>query len=133
MYLIDTNTCIYSIKGQNASLNQHLFTISPDDIFVSSVTVGELFYGAAKSRWDSRTRETLNGFLANFNILPFDETDAILFGQIRAHLELAGTPIGTYDLMIAAQGICRGLTVVTHNVKEFSRVPGISLEDWAEG
>lgn len=133
MYLIDTNICIYSIKGQNASLNQHLLTISPDDIFVSSVAVGELFYGAAKSRWGNRTRETLNAFLANFHILPFDEKDAILFGKIRADLESAGTPIGAYDLMIAAQGISRGLMVVTHNVREFSRVPGISLEDWMVG
>ena len=133
MYLIDTNICIYSIKGQIASLNQHLFTISPDDIFVSSVTVGELFYGAAKSRWGGRTRETLNGFLANFHILPFDENDAILLGRIRANLESAGTPIGAYDLMIAAQGVSKGLTVVTHNVREFSRVPGICLEDWMVG
>ena len=58
MYLIDTNICIYAIKGQNAGLNRHLFTTSPDDIFVSTVTVGELFYGAAKSRWGNRTRET---------------------------------------------------------------------------
>ncbi|MBQ9697988.1 MAG: type II toxin-antitoxin system VapC family toxin [Acidaminococcaceae bacterium] len=132
MYLLDTNICIYAINGRHPRLSQRLLTIHPNDIYISSVTVGELVYGAAKSWWGSRTRQIMYAFLANFTIIPFTEKDAVIFGRCRAGLTAAGTPIGAYDLMIAAQGISRNLTVVTHNMKEFSRVPGIVLEDWIE-
>ena len=99
-------------------------------IAVSSITVGELEYGAAKSKWGERTRHTLYAFLSNYSILPFDNTDAICFGNLRAALALAGTPIGAYDVVIAAQGLAKGLIVVTHNTGEFSRVPKLNLEDW---
>ena len=94
--------------------------------------MGELEYGAVKSRWGERTRQIMAAFLSNFTVLPFSEADAIVFGRIRAGLVKQGTPIGAYDVMIAAQGISRKLTVVTHNTGEFSRVPGLSLEDWLE-
>lgn len=132
MYLLDTNICIYAINGKHPGLNRRLLTVHPNDIYISSVTVGELEYGAAKSRWGSRTRQIMYAFLANFTILPFTEKDAVLFGRLRAELAAAGTPIGAYDLMIAAQGRSGNLTVVTHNIREFSRVPGIVLEDWIE-
>ena len=130
MYLLDTNICIYAMKGTYLAVGQKLLSIEPDKIFVSSVTVGELEYGAAKSRWGARTREVMRSFLANYEILPFDENDAIHFGRFRAALTISGTPIGAYDVMIAAQGVARGLTVVTHNIGEFSRVPGLQWEDW---
>lgn len=130
MYLLDTNICIYAINGRYPKLSNQLLQIHPDDICVSSITVGELEYGAAKSRWGDRTRQIMHAFLSNFEILPFNEKDAILFGQLRAQLALLGTPIGAYDVMIGAQGVARNLTVVTHNTKEFSRIPGIVLEDW---
>ena len=132
MYLLDTNICIYAMNGRHPNLNEHLLSISPDRIFVSSITVGELEYGAAKSHWGERTRELMHAFLANFTILPFTEEDAVLFGHFRAHLAASGTPIGAYDVMIAAQGVARNLTVVTHNTGEFSRIPDIRLEDWAQ-
>lgn len=132
MYLLDTNICIYAINGKHPRLSRRLLTVHPNDIFISSVTVGELEYGAAKSRWGSRTRQIMYAFLANFTILPFTEKDAVLFGRLRAELAAAGTPIGAYDLMIAAQGLSGNVTVVTHNIREFSRVPGIVLEDWTE-
>ena len=132
MYLLDTNICIYAINGQHPRLTEHLLTVHPDEILVSSVTVGELEYGAAKSRWGERTREVMHAFLANFSTLPFTEEDALLFGKLRALLEAEGTPIGVLDVMIGAQGIANELTVVTHNTKEFQRLPGIVLEDWAE-
>lgn len=132
MYLLDTNICIYAINGRHPKLNECLLSISPDDIAVSSITVGELEYGAAKSKWGDRTRHIMNAFLANFSILPFTAEDAVLFGRLRAELAIAGTPIGAYDVMIAAQGIARKLTVITHNTKEFSRIPRIQFEDWIE-
>ena len=76
--------------------------------------------------------DTVHAFLANFTILPFAEDDAVLFGRFRAQLAASGTPIGAYDVMIAAQGVAHNLTVVTHNTDEFSRIPGIRLEDWAK-
>ena len=131
MYLLDTNICIYAMKNTYPSLSQKLFRIPPSEVFVSSITVGELEYGSSKSRWGERSRTVMNLFLSAYTILPFDRDDAMVFGRIRAELAKAGLLIGPYDIQIAAQGISRGLTVVTHNTREFSRVPGIDLEDWA--
>ena len=131
MYLLDTNICIYAINGQHPSLTKNLLTIPPDEIAVSSITVGELEYGAAKSHWGDRTRQTMYAFLSNFTVIPFDNEDAACFGNLRAALAQAGTPIGAYDVMIAAQGLTKGLTVVTHNTGEFPQVPGLKLADWA--
>ena len=129
-FLLDTNICIYAINNRHPRLADKLLTILPDEIAVSSITVGELEYGAAKSKWGDRTRQTLYAFLSNYTILPFDDADAVCFGNLRAALALAGAPIGAYDVMIAAQGLSKGLTVITHNTGEFSRVPGLVLEDW---
>ena len=130
MFLLDTNICIYAINGRHPKLTDRLLAVSPSDIVISSVTVGELEYGAAKSRWGDRTRQTLYAFLSSFEILPFEESDAIAFGKLRAALVLAGTPIGAYDAMIGAQALARGLTVVTHNTGEFSRIRGLEMVEW---
>ena len=130
MYLLDSNICIFAMKNTYPALSQKLFRIPPSEIFVSSVTVGELEYGCFKSKWGERTKNIMNLFLAAYTILPFDRDDAAVFGRIRADLAKTGSPIGPYDLQIAAQGISKGLTVVTHNTGEFSRVSGIALEDW---
>ena len=130
MYLLDTNICIFAMKNTYPALSQKLFRIPPSEIFVSSVTVGELEYGCFKSKWGERTKNIMNLFLAAYTILPFDRDDAAVFGRIRADLAKTGSPIGPYDLQIAAQGVSKGLTVVTHNTGEFSRVSGIALEDW---
>lgn len=131
MYLLDTNICIYAMKDRYPFLTERLLTIHPDQIFVSSVTVGELEYGAAKSRWGEQTRLRMQMFVSAFTVLPFSQSDAVVFGRIRAELAAMGTPIGPYDMMIAAQGVNRGLTVVTHNTAEFSRISSLLLEDWA--
>lgn len=130
MFLLDTNICIYAMKNSFPALSEKLFSINPSEIFISSVTVGELEYGAARSKWGERSRNIMNIFLSAYTVLPFDQEDARLSGRLRAELAGAGTPIGPYDIQIAAQGISRCLTVVTHNTGEFSRVPGIMLEDW---
>ena len=132
MILLDTNTCIYLMKNTFPSMAQKLFSHDPSDIAISAVTLYELEYGAAKSRWSEKTRNNLQLFLAPFQILSFTSKDAVVSGQLRALLESAGTPIGPYDLMIAAQGLAGHHTVITHNTKEFSRVPGLVLDDWAE-
>ena len=130
MYLLDTNICIYAMKDKYPALSKKLFQIPPSDIFISSVTVSELEYGCSKSNWENRSRNVMNLFLSAFTILPFDEKDARIAGRVRAELMKSGTPIGPYDIQIAAQGLSRGLTVVTHNTKEFERIPELKLEDW---
>lgn len=130
MYLLDTNICIYAMKNTYPALTDKLFRIPPAEVFISSITVGELEYGCARSKWGERSRNVMNMFLAAYTVLPFDRDDAALFGQLRAFLASSGTPIGPYDVQIAAQGLSRGLTVVTHNTSEFSRVPKLRLEDW---
>ena len=115
---------------RHPKLANKLLTILPDEIAVSSIIAGELEYGAAKSKWGERPHHTFYAFLSNYTILPFDNADAICFGNLRAALALAGTPIGAYDVKIAAQGLTKGLTVVTHNKGEFSRVPKLNIEDW---
>ena len=130
MFLLDTNVCVYAMKNTFPQLTQRMYAHDPSELFLSAVTVFELEYGAEKSAWGERTRWKLAMFLAPFTILPFTADDAAAAARIRAYLEKRGTPIGPYDLQIAAQGSARGLTVVTRNTGEFSRVPGLALEDW---
>ena len=130
MFLLDTNICIYAIMGKYPSIAERLLTIPPDNIKISAITLFELEYGAAKSKWGERSREAMHAFLAAYDILPFTPEDASLCGLLRANLAALGTPIGAYDIMIVAQGINRNMTVVTHNTDVFQRVPGIETEDW---
>ena len=132
MFLLDTNICVFLMKNKYPELVKKLLNSDPSEIAVSSVTVYELEYGAAKSQWPEKNRNNVKLFLAPFSIIPFDSNDAITAGEIRHLLEKAGTPIGPYDLQIAAQGLARGFTVVTHNTGEFSRVPNLQLTDWVE-
>ena len=126
MLLLDTNICVALMKNRVPSVTEKFLSYSA----VSSVTLFELEYGAAKSLWPEKNRNLIKLFLAPLAILPFDSEDAIAAGEIRRLLEKAGTPIGPYDLQIAAQGVARGYTVVTHNTGEFSRVPNLKIEDW---
>lgn len=130
MYLLDTNICIYFMKNAYPSLTQKLLSLHPSDLMISSVTVFELEYGAAKSKWGERTRQKLAMFLAPFTILPFTPDDAIRAGAIRAQLEKQGATIGPYDVQLAGQAISRKLVFVTHNTAEFNRIPNLMLEDW---
>ena len=132
MLLLDTNVCIFLMKNRYPGLAEKLLNSDPSEIAVSSITVYELEYGAAKSQWPEKNRNNVKLFLAPFTIIPFDSNDAVTAGEIRHILEKAGTPIGPYDLQIAAQGLARGFTVVTHNTGEFSRVPNLRLTDWVE-
>jgi tRNA(fMet)-specific endonuclease VapC len=130
MYLLDTNTCIYFMKNTYPNLTQRLLSHDPSELLISSLTVLELEYGAEKSNWGDRTRQKMAMFLAPFTILPFETNDAISAARIRAYLERHGIIISAYDIQIAAQGLSRGLTVVTHNTGEFNRIPELKLEDW---
>lgn len=130
MYLLDTNICIYFMKNMYPQLTQRLLSHTPNNLHLSAITVFELEYGAEKSNWGNHTREKLAMFLAPFDILQFETEDAIAAGKLRGYLEKKGTPIGPYDVQIAAQGLRRELTLITHNTGEFSRVPNLNWEDW---
>ena len=130
MYLLDTNICIYIMKNRFPKATERLLSLNPEQVCISSVTLFELEYGAAKSKWGEKNQEKFYSFLTPFRIIPFDAYDAACAGRLRSYLETEGSPIGPYDVQIAAQGLARDLTVVTHNVKEFSRVPDLKVEDW---
>jgi len=132
MYLLDTNICAYLMRGRYPSLNKKVLTIPSSELAISAVTLFELEYGAAKANWGTQRLEDMRLFLSAFEVIPFSEYDAVITGRIRAELVKTGQPIGSYDIQIAGQGVARGITVVTHNTSEFSRVPGIRLEDWVE-
>jgi tRNA(fMet)-specific endonuclease VapC len=129
-YLLDTNVCITFLRGRNRVLAKHFVSVAATDKHLCSVVVGELYYGAYKSRHQAENFKTLQQFIASLPFLPFDAPAAHRFGQIRAELESKGTPIGPYDLQIAAIALANDLILVTHNTGEFSRVAGLKLEDW---
>ena len=130
MYLLDTNLFIYYMKNSYPNLTEKIFSMNPDDLYVSSLTVFELEYGAEKSNYGAGTREKIMTLLAPFHFLNFTSRDAITSGRIRGMLEKKGTIIGAYDTFIAGQALSRGLVLVTHNTREFKRVPDLAIEDW---
>lgn len=129
-YLLDTNACIQYLNGTSAALRSKLESCQPDDIFLCAVVRAELFYGAIKSANASKNLTKLRHFLGRFISLPFDDQSAEFYGDIRSQLEKAGTIIGPYDLMIGAIALANGVTLVSHNTREFSRIKDLRLEDW---
>ena len=132
MYLLDTNIISYLMRGSSSSLAEKVLSVPPSEMAVSAITVFEMQFGAEKRKWGDVLRKRMWEFLSAFTILPFDVSDAVAAGNIRAFLAEHGQTIGQYDVMIAAQGVARGIVVVTHNTGEFKRVPGIQLEDWVK-
>ena len=130
--MLDTNICIYVIKHKPEKVFQKLQTIHPEDVCISSVTYAELVHGVEKSAAVGKNRLALSMLLANMEILDFDVDAADCYGKIRAGLERKGTPIGPLDMMIAGHAQSLGYTIVTNNVKEFSRVAALKIENWAE-
>ena len=131
-YLLDTNVCVVYLNGRSLLVRDRLLTIPSEDIAVCSVVKSELFYGAFRSNNPQRTLERQQSFLSQFVSLPFEDEAALLVGRIRAKLSKAGTPIGSYDVQIAAIALVNNLILVTHNTREFARVEGLKLEDWEE-
>ena len=129
-YMLDTNICIYVIKHKPETVFQKLQNTNPEDVCISSVTYAELVHGVEKSAAVEKNRLALSMLLANMEILDFDVDAADCYGKIRAVLEKKGTPIGPLDMMIAAHAQSLEYTVVTNNVKEFSRVSALRIENW---
>ena len=132
-YLLDTNAVIALLKNYPRGVRKRLRQVVSEgaSIAVPSVVLYELWYGVARSARQRENAERLRVFLSgNLNIVGFDEEDAVAAGDLRAALETAGTPIGPYDLLIAAQALRSRATLVTANVSEFARVRGLSWQDW---
>lgn len=129
-YSLDTNTCIRYLNGRSPAIRQKLPTIIASDIIVCSVVRAELAYGAAKSQTPEVSARKQARFLQPYATISFDDTAAHEFGRVRAYLEKAGTPIGPYDLQIAAIAIVHNLILVTSNQREFTRITWLKTEDW---
>ncbi|NJK28303.1 MAG: type II toxin-antitoxin system VapC family toxin [Coleofasciculaceae cyanobacterium SM2_3_26] len=129
-YLLDTNICIYLIKRKPPEVIQRFQSLTPTDIKISAITVAELEYGAFKSQNVEKNRDALNQFLLPLEILAFEPAETQIYGQIRADLSRRGVIIGAMDMLIAAQAISQNLTLVTNNMREFSRIPSLRLENW---
>ena len=128
--MLDTNTCIYIIKQHPLTVLERFRHHSVGDIGISTITLAELRYGVHKSLHREKNAKALEEFIVPLEIWPFDEDAAQNYGAIRASLEKAGTPIGSMDLLIAAHAVSLGVTLVTSNTREFSRVAGLTLTDW---
>ena len=134
-YLLDTNICIALINGRSAQVRAAVKSVlvSGSVLATSSIVIHELWYGVAKSTQVESNTIVLSAFLArDLTILDYTDADAKTSAEIRAELERRGTRIGEYDTLIAGQALARGLTLVTANTREFSRVQALQLEDWTQ-
>jgi tRNA(fMet)-specific endonuclease VapC len=130
MYLPDTNVWIQFLNPDNNRVKDRMLSVESSAIQLCSVVKAELFFGAEKSNRKSENHEVLRNLFADVASVPFDDDAARKYGEIRAELSRAGTPIGPNDLMIAAIALVNGSILVTHNTREFSRIKDLKLEDW---
>ena len=129
-YMLDSDTCIYLRRKRPAEVVRRFAALEPGEAVISVIAYGELRYGAEK-HGVRRSLETLNELVALVPIEPLPPLAAAAYGAIRADLERRGETIGNNDLWIAAHALTAGLTLVTNNEREFRRLPGLSVENWA--
>ncbi len=130
-YLLDTNTCIYALNGKGPVVAQKLAALTPRSVLIPSMVQAELLLGAAKSTRPAETKSVVTQFLSPYLIVPFDAAAAEVYAEIRGSLERAGKPIGPNDYVVAATAIAQGGVLVTANLSEFKRVPGLRFESWS--
>lgn len=131
-WLVDTNAIIALVTGRSEPLRRRVEAAEPGTLTTSAIVAHELYFGAYRSQKIEFNLETLRLLFADLVVLDLDREDARTAGEIRAVLARQGTPIGPYDVLIAGQAKARGLTLVTNNVPEFRRVPGLEVEDWTQ-
>lgn len=129
-YLLDTNILIAALNGTSPPLLNRLAGFAPSRLHLSSVVLGELRLGAEKSQRREAALAAVQELAEGMLVLPFDTEDATAYARIRAALERKGSPIGSLDMLIAAQAVARELVLVTDNLREFKRVPGLVCENW---
>jgi tRNA(fMet)-specific endonuclease VapC len=130
-YMLDTNICIYIIKHKPKAVIERFLKTELSHIGLSSITMSELTYGVHKSATPEQNQIALAQFLAPLEIWPYGDEAAHHYGSLSAYLEKMGTPIGSLDTLIAAHALSIPCSLVTNNTKEFSRVPGLRLDNWA--
>jgi tRNA(fMet)-specific endonuclease VapC len=128
LFMLDTDSVSFALRGQG-SVGTQIVEHRPSELCVSSITVAELRYGAAR-RNSARLHELIDAFMTNVAVLPFDETCAAHFGELAAELSARGTPIGEFDVLIAAHAIAAEAILVTNNVKHFTRIRALKVENW---
>lgn len=131
-FMLDTNICIYAVKRKPERVLQRLKDALNQGVCISAITYSELEHGVEKSAYPEKNRASLFQFLSILDILPYDDRAGAEYGKICAYLQKQGTPIGTMDMLIAAHAKAEGLTLVTNNVREFKRVPGLRVENWVD-
>ncbi|MEK0084279.1 type II toxin-antitoxin system VapC family toxin [Benzoatithermus flavus] len=133
-YLLDTNLVVAVLRNRPAMVRERLRDVMAEgaSVAVPTVVLYELWYGVARSQYRRENTERLRIFLSgDIGIVPFEAEDAAIAGELRAELQVAGSPIEAYDLLIAAQALRTGATLVTANVAEFAHVPGLAWQDWS--
>lgn len=129
-YLLDTDICIEIIRGKSSQTLVRLGELSAGSLAISSITLAELLFGAAKSSDPSKNRAAVAHFIVPFDVLPFENDAANSYGLLRAELERSGTPVGAMDMLFAAQAMAENLVLVTNNLREFTRIAGLAVETW---
>ena len=130
LYLLDTNICIYVINERPPEVLQRFLVHEPDGLGISAITASELYWGVRKSG-SARNLRSLEKFMAPLHVMDYGLEAAQAYGLLRATLERKGTPIGPLDLQIAAHALALDIILVTNNLREFKRVPGLQVESWA--
>jgi len=130
-FMLDTDTVSLYLRN-DGSVVSRLSAHKPSELCLSSITLGELRFGADRRR-SRRIHRMIDTLTASIDALPFDSAAAAMFGRVRANLESKGTPIGALDTLIGAHALVLDLTLVTNNTKHFSQVPGLRTENWAAG
>lgn len=128
LYLLDTNAVIALLNDATSKLAKRTRRENPGDVAISAIVAYELFYGAFKSARVAHNVAVIDAL--QFAVVEFDKEDARAAGQVRAQLSARGNPVGPYDILIAGQALSRGLVLVTHNSREFGRIPKLRIEDW---
>jgi tRNA(fMet)-specific endonuclease VapC len=129
-YLLDTDICIYIIKKRPESVFERFRTCSIGDIGISAITYSELCFGVFKSLNVEKNLEALEGFVAPLEVAAYDQSVCLFYGQVRSSLEKLGQPIGPLDTLIASQALSLDVTLVTNNLKEYTRIEGLMVEAW---
>ncbi len=129
-YLLDTNICIYIKNHRPAEVLARFSKLPPGKVAMSSITYGELCFGAEKSSKSKETHQILQHLIELIPVLPLDEAVSTYYGIIRQQLQTSGKPIANNDLWIAAHALAGKLILVTNNMTEFERVPGLKVENW---
>jgi tRNA(fMet)-specific endonuclease VapC len=129
-YLLDTNICLYLIKAQPKQVTERFIQCDIGDIGLSCITAAELWYGVGRSHHREQNHRALHQFLLPLVVVDFDAQAAQAYGELRAKLEQQGTLIGALDMLIGAQALSLGVTLITNNEREFARIPDLPIENW---